>query len=171
MSSRRFVLFFAAIFSSFFAINTQAGVSDFSNVEIEDDFLPYLAAQKRFMQYGGIKEFKIPGEESRVIVCVVSVPSKGFSARAVSNMIKVCRIKAQVELLKVQQVEVSTVTKIEDRVVSVSDGKKETVKSISDYLNVVKEKAYGVVKAMPVIGTWYSKDKKEFFLAVGKIID
>ena len=147
-----------------------AAVSDFSDVEIDDEFLPFLTAKKRFMTSSGVKEFTMPGQKGRIIVCVVSVASKGNSARAVANMIKVCRIKAQVELLKTQGVEMSAFTQIADKIVSIDDGKQQKVKSLSTYLNVVEERVDGVIKAMPVIGTWFSKDKTEFYLAVGTVI-
>lgn len=147
-----------------------AAASDFANVEIDNDYLPFLTAKKRFMTSSGLKEFNIPGQKGRVVVCVVSVASKGSSARAIANMTKVCRIKAQVELLKTQKVEMSAFTKVADKIVSVDDGKTRKILSISSYLNVVEERVNGVVKAMPVIGTWFAKDKTEFYLATGCII-
>ena len=158
------------VFTACVSFPLAAAVSDFSDVEIEDEFLPFLAAKKRLMNSPGVKEFSIPGQKGRIIVCVVSVASKGNSARAIANMTKVCRIKAQTELLKTQGVEMSAFTQVADKVVSIDDGKQQKVKSLSTYLNVVEERVNGVVKAMPVIGTWYSKDKTEFYLAVGTII-
>ena len=142
-------------------------VSDFSDVEIDDEFLPYLAAKKRFMQSDGVKEFSIPGESGRLIVCIVSVASKGNSAGAIAAMTKVCRIKAQAELLKAHGVEVSAFTRVEDKVVSVDDGKRKKVTSVSSCLSVAEERVNGVVRSMPVIGTWFSRDRSEFYLAVG----
>ena len=157
-------------FTALFSLPLTAAVSDFSDVEIDDEFLPFLTAKKRFMNSPGVKEFSIPGQKGRIIVCVVSVASKGNSARAIANMTKVCRIKAQVELLKTQGIEMSAFTRVADKVVSVDDGKKEKVTSISSYLSVAEERVNGIVRAMPVIGTWYSKDKTEFYLAVGTIV-
>ena len=147
-----------------------AAVSDFSDVEIEDEFLPFLTAKKRFMTSSGVKEFTVPGKKDRIIVCIVSVASKGNSARAVANMTKVCRIKAQVELLKTQGVEMSAFTQVADKVISIDDGEQKKVESISAYLSVAEEKVNGIVRAMPVVGTWFSKDKTEFYLAVGTVI-
>ena len=159
------------VFTTCVSLPLAAAVSDFSDVEIDDEFLPFLTAKKRFMTSSGVKEFTIPGQKGRIIVCVVSVASKGNSARAVANMTKVCRIKAQVELLKTQGVEMSAFTQVADKVVSIDDGKQKKVKSISTYLSVAEEKVNGIVRAMPVIGTWYSKDKTEFYLAIGKFIN
>ena len=85
-------------------------------------------------------------------------------------MVKVCRIKAQVELLKADGYELSAFTKVEDRVVSVSDGKTEKIKSLSSFLDVAEEKVNGVVRSWPVVGTWFSKDGEEFYLAIGTIL-
>ncbi len=158
------------VFTTCVSLPLAAAVSDFSDVEIDDEFLPFLTAKKRFMTSSGVKEFTVPGRKDRIIVCIVSVASKGNSARAIANMTKVCRIKAQVELLKTQGVEMSAFTQIADKIVSIDDGKQQKVKSLSTYLNVVEERVDGVIKAMPVIGTWFSKDKTEFYLAVGTVI-
>ena len=158
------------VFTTCVSLPLAAAVSDFLDVEIDDEFLPFLTAKKRFMTSSGVKEFTVPGRKDRIIVCIVSVASKGNSARAIANMTKVCRIKAQVELLKTQGVEMSAFTQIADKIVSIDDGKQQKVKSLSTYLNVVEERVDGVIKAMPVIGTWFSKDKTEFYLAVGTVI-
>ena len=168
MKKKIFFIAAAIVFATVMPLS--AAVSDFSDVEIDDEFLPFLTAKKRFMTSSGVKEFTVPGKKDRIIVCIVSVASKGNSARAIANMTKVCRIKAQAELLKTQGVEMSAFTQVADKVVSIDDGKQRKVKSISTYLSVAEEKVNGIVRAMPVIGTWYSKDKTEFYLAVGTII-
>ena len=145
-----------------------AAEKDFSDVEIEDEFYPYLTARKSLMQTTGVKEFRTP-DKKRVIVCVVSTSSKGKNGSAIAKMIKVCRIKAQVELLKADGYELSACTKAEDRMVRVSDGKNEKIKTISLFLDVAEEKVNGVVRSWPVIGTWFSKDGEEFYLAIGAI--
>ena len=168
MKKKIFFIAAAIVFATVMPLS--AAVSDFSDVEIDDEFLPFLTEKKRFMTSSGVKEFTVPGRKDRIIVCVVSVASKGNSARAIANMTKVCRIKAQAELLKAQGVEMSAFTQVADKVVSIDDGKQKKVKSISTYLSIAEEKVNGIVRAMPVIGTWYSKDKTEFYLAVGTII-
>ena len=92
------------VFTACVSFPLAAAVSDFSDVEIDDEFLPFLTAKKRLMTSSGVKDFTMPGQKGRIIVCIVSIASKGNSARAVANMTKVCRIKAQVELLKTQGV-------------------------------------------------------------------
>ena len=157
-------------FTVFISLPLAAAVSDFSDVEIDNEFLPFLSAKKRFMNTTGVKEFNVPGKKDRVIVCIVSVASQGESGTAIANMTRVCRMKAQIELLKLDGVEMSAFTKVADKVVSVDDGKKENVKSVSLYLNIAEERVNGVVRAMPVVGTWFSKDKTEFYLATGLVI-
>ena len=48
-------------FTALFSLPLTAAVSDFSDVEIEDEFLPFLTAKKRFMTSSGVKEFTMPG--------------------------------------------------------------------------------------------------------------
>lgn len=150
--------------------NTAWGAeSDFSEVDIEDAFYPYLTARKYLMKTAGVKEFRTP-DKKRIIVCVVSTPNKGENGSAFAQMVKVCRIKAQVELLKADGYELSACTKVENRIIQVSDGKKEKIKSLSSFLDVAEENVSGVVRTWPVIGTWFSKDRKEFYLAIGAVL-
>ena len=150
-------------------LTVTAAEKDFSDVDIEDAFRPYLTARKNTMRTTGVKEFRTP-DRKRIIVCVTSTPSKGRSGSAFAQMVKVCRIKAQVELLKADGYELSAFTKVEDRMVQVSDGKKEKIKSLSSFLDVAEEKVKGVVRSWPVVGTWFSKDGEEFYLAIGTIL-
>ena len=147
-----------------------AAEKDFSEVDIEDAFYPYMTARKRTMQTTGVKEFRT-ADKKRIVVCVVSTPNKGKNGSALAQMIKVCRIKAQVELLKADGYELSAFTKVEDRMVEVTDGKKEKMESLSSFLNVAEEKVNGVVRSWPVIGTWFSKDGQEFYLAIGAVLE
>jgi hypothetical protein len=152
------------------AVFAGAAEADFSDVEVEEPFYPYLTAKKRFMELPGVKEFTSPDGKSRIIVCVTSTASKGNGARALADMIKVCRIKAQVELCKADGYELSAFERAEDHIVSIGDGKHEKIQSVSSYLNVAEERVNSVVRTWPVIGTWYSKDGSEFYLAIGTII-
>lgn len=120
------------------------------------------------MTITGVQEFTAP-DKKRIIVCIASTPSKGNSGAAVAKMIKVCRIKAQVELLKAEGYELSAFTQVGDKIISQDDGVHKKIESISSYLSVAEEKINGIVRSWPVIGTWFSKDGKEFYLAVGAI--
>ncbi|MBE6370522.1 MAG: hypothetical protein E7055_00415 [Lentisphaerae bacterium] len=146
-----------------------AAEKDFSEVDIEEEFYPYMTARKNTMKATGVKEFLTP-DKKRLIVCVVSTRNKGKNGSAMAQMIKVCRIKAQVELLKANGYKVSAFTKVEEQVVQTSDGQEKKIKSLSNYLNVAEEKVDGVVRSWPVIGTWFSKDGKEFYLAIGAVL-
>ena len=147
-----------------------AAETDFDDVEIDAVFHPYLVAKKHFMQFTGVKEFMLNNQKQRIIVSVTSTPSKGKNSSALANMIKICRIKAQVELLKADGYELSSFTKVEDRVVSIDNGQSSEIKSVSSYLNIAEEKVNGVVRSWPVVGTWFSKDGTEFYLAVGAVL-
>ncbi len=164
---------FLALFTLFMLLNTNISVlaaeTDFDDVEIDEFFQPYLFAEKRLMLLTGVKEFVLDNQKQRIIISIVSTPCKGKSASAVASMIKICRVKAQVELLKAEGYELSAFTKIEDRIVSIDDGQNHKIESVSSYLNVSEEKVKGVVHSWPVIGTWFSKDGTEFYLAVGAI--
>ena len=144
-----------------------AAVSDFANVDIEEEFLPFLSAEKRFMEDVGVKEFTLPDQKKKLLVCVVAVAAKGDSAKAIGDMEKVCRAKAQSELQRVREVEISTFTRSKTKISSIDDGRKVKTQSLSSYLNIEEERACGFRKAMPKIGTWFSKDKTIFYFAVG----
>ena len=143
--------------------------SDFAEADIDEVFYSCLTAKKRFMEQTGVKEFLTP-DGTRIIVCVVSTHSKGCSAAAKAAMYKVCRIKAQTELLKADGYELSALTKVENRMVCVDNGQRKTIRSVSTFLDIAEEKVRGIVRSWPVIGTWYSKDGSEFYLAIGTVI-
>ena len=166
--SRKHGMTFLSLLGGMFML--AAAEKDFSEVDIEDAFHPYLTARKYTMQTTGVKEFRTP-DKKRIVVCVVSTANKGKNGSAMAQMIKVCRIKAQVELLKADGYELSAFTKVEDRMVQVSDGKKEKMKSLSSFLDIAEEKVNGEVRSWPVIGTWFSKDGEEFYLAIGAILN
>lgn len=166
--SRKHGMTFLSLLGGMFMLT--AAEKDFSEVDIEEAFYPYLTARKYTMQTTGVKEFRTP-DKKRVVVCVVSTANKGKNGSALAQMIKVCRIKAQVELLKADGYELSAFTKVEDRMVQVSDGKKEKMKSLSSFLDIAEEKVNGEVRSWPVIGTWFSKDGEEFYLAIGAVLE
>lgn len=150
-------------------LNIVAAEADFRDVQIEKPFKALLTKKKEHMSLPGLKEFR-EADGTRHIVCIVSMASKGTTAKAKMTMTKICRTKAAAELLRAIEVEISGITRFEEKITSVSDGKKEKITSISNYLNVIEERVHGVVQTMPVVGTWYSLDGTEFYLAIGQTI-
>jgi hypothetical protein len=51
------------------------------------------------------------------------------------------------------------------------DNSIEQGKSLSTYTNIIKSETSGIIKGMEVIGTWKSKDKLLFYLAIGCCFD
>lgn len=147
----------------------RAAEADFADVDIDEVFHPFLTARKRFMEQSGVKVFALP-DGGKAVVCVVSTRSKGTSAAARAAMYKVCRVKAQSELLKADGYELSALSRVESRVICVDDGKRQTIRSVAELLDIAEEKATGEVRSWPVIGTWYSLDGSEFYLAIGCVV-
>ena len=156
----------AALFSLALLPCLFAAEEDFSDVEIDEPFRTCLTAKRLYMKTEGVKGFITP-DQKKVVVCVVSTPGKGKSGSALAKMIKVCRIKAQVELKKAEGFEISALTRVGNSISVVSDGKRTETETFSSFLDIAEERVSGIVQSWPVVGTWFSKDEKQFYLAIG----
>lgn len=159
-----------SILAFFIAFSLFAGETEFSNVIIDEEFLPFFKAKKSLMSLPGVKEFTSPGKKSRIIVCVTSMAASGTSSLDIKKMTEICRLKAQLEFLRADGVHMSSYYKVDNRLTVIGEGKQQKIKSLSTYLNVVEERVSGFVKGLPVVGRWFSKDKSVFYLAIGTIL-
>ena len=81
------------VFSAVFCVCVLAAAEkDFSKIEIEEYFRPFLTAKKRFMKFPGVRIFSTPDRKGKMIISVASVASKGSSGKAYADMIKIGRI-------------------------------------------------------------------------------
>ena len=148
----------------------QSETNRFSQVRIEAPFDQYLESNPFLMEYAGAKIIKL-GDGQKMIISVASTMVKDDSTQDRLRQQKVCKVKALANILsETKSIQVSTSAKVNDRtVVTVVNGN-ESGKSIEELLDVSESKVSGVVKSLPIVGTWYSRSGDMFYLAIGGIV-
>jgi len=142
----------------------------FSEVEIDEAFVPYLTANPLLMELTGATIVRLPKGRS-VVISVASTAIKDGSAQDRLRAEKVCRVKALAGVVAERQgVQVAHSEELNEKTVIVLDGEKETGTSVSEFLQITKTKVEGIAKDMPVVGRWKSKDGQVFYLAIGAIV-
>lgn len=143
----------------------------FSSVEVDDQFLPYLASNILLMETSGAKVIRLTKGRS-VVIAVASTAMKDGSAKDRVRAEKVCRVKALASVVAEKKgVQVAHTEQLKEETVVVLDDGKEKATSVSDLLEITKTKVEGIAKDMPVIGRWKSKDGEIFYLAIGAIVE
>ncbi len=148
----------------------QAG-EDFADVEIEKPFDAYLSANRLLMEVAGAKVIRLKGGR-QVVLAVASTVLKDNTAKDRLRAERVCRVKALASVAAEKQgVQVCHTEEVKEKTVLVIDNEKETGKSVSELLQVTKTRVEGLVKDMPVVGRWRSKQGDVFYLALGVVLD
>ena len=143
----------------------------FSDVEIEKPYKEYLLAQPLLMEVAGAKIIRLKNG-NQVILAVASTVLKDKSAKERLRPERVCRIRALASVVAEKEgVQVAHVEQLKEKTVIVLDGKKETGKSVSEFLQITKTRVEGIAKDMPVVGRWKSKEGDVFYLGIGMIVD
>ena len=143
----------------------------FSDIEIEEKYRPYLAANALLMEVTGAKIIRISNKKA-VIIAVASTALKDRSAKERLRAERVCKVKALASVVAEKEgVQVVRVERLEDKTQVVIDENGEKATSVSDLLELTRSRVNGIAKDMPVVGTWKSKDGEIFYLAIGVVID
>lgn len=143
----------------------------FAEIEIDESFDAYLAANPLLMEVTGAKVIRLKNG-NQVILAVASTALNDGSAKERLRAEKVCRVKALASVVAEKDgVQVAHTEKVEEKTVVVLDGEKETAKSVSELLQITKIKVEGITKDMPVVGRWKSKKGDVFYMAIGTICD
>lgn len=141
----------------------------FTAVNIRAPFDAYLAAKPLLMEYAGATVIKLD-DGRKVILSVASTTVNDDSPKDRLRMQKVCRSKALANVVaETRGIQVAYASKVEDRTQIVIENGKETAKSIEEVLEVSTTTVEGLVANLPVVGTWYSKDRSLFYVAVGMV--
>ena len=107
------------------------------------------------------------GDGRKLVVSVGSAVVKKTTLRAR----KIARMKAMRNLLKsMKNIQICSIDVSKDgETLVINDGIEKTV-SISEFLSVSKESVLGILKALPEVACWTSKDGKVCFVALGKMM-
>lgn len=146
-----------------------AEFDSFSNVQIEESFRPFLAANPLLMEITGAKVVKFE-DGSRLLLAVGCTDVRPNSPQEQMRRRTVGRAKAQAQLTsELAGVQVSTSSKFsEQSAITVENGVEKGI-SLSESLEITESRAKAIIPGLPMIGTWMSKDGGLFYLAIGKI--
>jgi hypothetical protein len=145
-----------------------ANLSELTSLEVDDGYRVFLSAMPLQLESGGARIFKLQ-DGSLWLVSIGSTLVKPTSSSEVQRRHKVATIKAQanaVAELNGTSVKTTTVMTTTDKIAT--QGSLETGTSEETLDETIVTSAKGVVREMPVIGTWMNKDQSQFFTALGK---
>lgn len=167
----RISIFFASLLIICSTLNGQEiDPSQYLELNVENEFSPLLAAMPVQMETGGAKILK-QTDGSLWLVSIGTTIVKPVTAAELLRRRTVAQTKAKsgaVAELNGTSVKSTTILTTKDTVIiqnGIESGSSEETLNES----IVIE-AKGVVKEMPVVGTWLDKTGQIYFLAIGKRI-
>lgn len=142
----------------------------FSNLTIDEEFLPLLATMPVQMEVGGAKLFTKEDGSIWMVSVGVTEARVATSAELLRRQ-SVAKVKAQANAVAALTGEsVKAVTILDDKVVTrIENGVEKSVAEENLKESIVTE-ARGMIKGMPVVASWLSLDGKLFFIAIGQQI-
>jgi hypothetical protein len=139
----------------------------FTEVQIEKPFDVYLRAHPLFMGTAGAKIIRID-DRRQLVLAVASIVLKNNSSEERLRAELVCRTKADAYILQQrQEVQIAHVVRVKERVTVVLDRPEQETEVLEETLKQVR----GVVRVLPIIGRWKSRDGSTLYLAIGSICD
>ena len=107
------------------------------------------------------------------LISVGVSPIKDSTPEAKLNAITEAKLIADEGLMKfIYEVQFSSKEELIKEIQTISSGNgEEKIISTEKYIEIIKEKGKGILKGSLNIGKWKSEDKKEYFYAVGVILD
>ena len=141
----------------------------FQNVEIEAAFVPLLLGSPLLME-GGEARMLITPDGRRAMVSVGTAEIRNRSAKDQLRQRKVAQTRAVRQLVLWCQSHVTAKNIMTESTVVSTDGENTAVEETARYDEITTEEAEGIVKGLPVIGTWTSKDGQVFYLAIGEFL-
>ena len=146
-------------------------VPKFSEVSVSENFKPYLFSNPLLMETAGAKIIRLSNGQSLIISVEFVELGDNFKASILEAKNK-CEIKARANILgQTKGYKIYRTETLEEKTEIRLDNSIEQGKSLSTYTNIIKSETSGIIKGMEVIGTWKSKDKLLFYLAIGCCFD
>lgn len=167
----RLISFFASVFIFCSSLDGQDfDPEKYRELVVEKEFRPMLAAMPVQMETGGAKIFK-QQDGSLWLVSIGTTTAKPATATELLRRRTVAQLKAQsgaVAELNGTAVKSTTLMTTKDTVTMHNGAESGSSQETLDESIVTEAK--GVIKGMPVIGTWLDKTGQIYFLAIGKRI-
>jgi len=139
-------------------------------IKISPHFVKLILANPILMYTGGCRIIVTPNKR-KLIVSVAVTDVRGNSSAEQLRRLKVCKIKAHAAIVKNKGIYVTYLNKSKDGSITKTKNGKEEGQFTETYIEITTEYSQGYLRSLPVIGQWYSEDKKLFFLAVGGFLD
>lgn len=133
----------------------------FKQVEIEAPFRDLLVRYPVFMDQGGARLFE--GDDGRlVLIGIGKVFPEDHRAEAMSQVRRKGEIRARAAILELgESIEISTVRR----------QREGSLISLSSFFQVTETRVEGMIRQLPVVGSWWSRNHSTFYVAVGKMVD
>ena len=146
-----------------------AAADKFGNVQLEAAYAPFILSSPSNMEEG-VKV--LTTEDGRhLLISVGMTDIRGEAPRERIRQLKAAELHAKKELIVWKESKVSSKTVMTEKVTEVrTSGSQAQAREESSFEQVVKERAEGVMKGLPKIGTWTSKDGTIFYLAIGTFL-
>ena len=142
----------------------------FHDVQIEAAYAMALLDSPVLMINGDDVKVMTDVDGRRMIVSVGKAEIRNTSAKDRIRQIKAAQMRATRQLLLWTNSHVTTKTIMTEQTIVSKTGNETHVDEIETYQEITKEEAEGVVKGLPTIGTWTSKDNQIFYLAIGSFL-
>ena len=156
-------------------VNKQCSATDLSehagNFKLrKPEFLPIFLANPILLEIDGATLFEVKGIKYFVatgstVINAKRTPKEILRRRTVA---KSKAYRAAVEFLKGVKVEAKT--RLFEKVVETTDGKKTTVQIVESLEETLRTKVKGKIRGYPIIGSWTSPDGLLYFQAIGGVV-
>ncbi len=128
---------------------------------------PYLRADTLLLTVGGCKIIRTP-EGKHLLVSVGMTETEGKSWLRIQDDVT---DKPYAALARFKEVKVSTMSRMErTSSLTVVNGEEKSILK-KDLIKKISSFSEGYFHQLPVIGQWFSKDGKTYYLAIGKFIE
>ena len=142
----------------------------FHDVQIEAAYAMALLDSPILMMNGDDVKVMTDADGRRMIISVGKAEIRNTSAKDRIRQIKAAQMRAIRQLLLWTESHITTKSTMTEQTIVTKTGNETHVDEIETYQEITKEEADGVVKGLPTIGTWTSKDNQIFYLAIGSFL-
>lgn len=140
----------------------------FIEVKIDAPYKTFLLSEPALMEFSGAKLIKAK-DGKRYILGTATTSMAGKTLDIATRILRVKADRSVLELTNGVQIAVEEILDTKT-IVTLVDGK-ESAAMIEEYKSLITSQVRGKVRSLPVVGSWYSSDKKRFYLAVGITLD
>jgi len=140
----------------------------FRTIAIESQFYDVLIQHPGFMKEGGARLFDL-NDSSCLLIGIARTFLDNRLPQTILRAKREGEILARTEILSFSgdiQISTSRVAKTG----SLQTEKTNGTISLSSFLQITETKVEGIIRQLPIVGTWWSEDNKTLYVAVGKIV-